>query len=130
MTPYRIILADHHVPIRQGLKRILDEKSDIEIVGETGEGIELLNLLSLNKLTPHMVILDLSLPNFQGTEAIHKVKATHPEVKVLILSMHEDMEYLRQAIADGAEGYLMKEKTDTELLPAIEKIRRGGIYTP
>ena len=77
-----------------------------------------------------MVILDFSLPNLQGNEAIHKVKATHPEVKVLVLSMHEDMEYLRQAIANGAEGYLIKENVDKELLHAIEKIRRGGIYTP
>ena len=130
MAPYRIVLADHYAPLRQDLKRILWEKSDIEVIGEAGDGLELMNLLSLSKLAPHMVILDPSIPNLQGTEAIRKVKAIHPDVKVLILSMHKDKEYLSQAISHGAEGYLVKEAVDKELLPAIDRIRQGGVYVP
>ena len=130
MVPYRVVLANHHVPSREGLKRILREKSDLEIIGEAEDGSQLLNLLSLNGLSPHMVILDPSLPDFHGIEAIHKVKAIHPDVKVLILSMHKDKEYLSQAISHGAEGYLIKETVDKELLPAIETIMHGRLYVP
>ncbi len=130
MVPYRIVLANHHAPFREGLKRILKEKSDLEIIGEAEDGSQLLNLLSLSKLAPQMVILDPSMPDFQGIEAIRKVKAIYPDVKVLILSMHKDKEYLSQAISHGAEGYLIKETVDKELLPAIEMIMQGRIYTP
>ena len=130
MVPYRIVLANHHAPLREGLKRILREKGDLEIIGEAEDGSQLLNLLSLNGLSPHMVILDPSLPDFHGIEAIHKVKAIHPDIKVLILSMHKDKEYLSQAISHGAEGYLIKETVDKELLPAIETIMQGRFYVP
>jgi DNA-binding NarL/FixJ family response regulator len=130
MTSYRIVLADNHPLLRQGLKRILAEKSDIEVIGEAGDGLELINLLSFSNLAPHMVILDPSMPNLRGTEVIHKVKTLYPDVKVLILSLHKDKEYLSQAISHGAEGYLPKEDMDKELLPAIEMIRQGGVYVP
>jgi DNA-binding NarL/FixJ family response regulator len=130
MVPYRIVLANNHAPLREGLKRILREKSDLEVIGEAEDGSQLLNLLSLSELAPHMVILDPSMPNFQGIEAIRKVKAVYPDVKVLILSMHKDKEYLSQAISNGAEGYLIKETVDKELLPAIEMIMHGRFYVP
>jgi CheY-like chemotaxis protein len=130
MAPYRIVLADNHAPLREGLKRILDEQSDLEIAGEAGEGAELFDLLTSGLVTPHMVILGSSLPNLQGTEAIRKVRAIHPGTKVLMLSMHEDVEYLSQALSAGAEGYLIKESVDKELLQAIKTIRQGRIYVP
>ena len=130
MVPYRIVLANHHAPLREGLKRILKEKSDLEVIGEAEDGRELLNLLSLTKVAPHIVILDPSMPNFQGIESIRKVKALYPEIKVLILSMHKDKEYFGRAIINGAEGYLLKEDVDRELLPAIEMIRQGRVYIP
>ena len=128
MIPYRIVLADNHALLRQGLKRILREKPEIEVIGEAGDGTELLNLLSLSKLAPHMVILDPSMPDLRGIEAIRKVKSAHPDVKILILSMYKDKEYLSRAISNGAEGYLLKEAVDKELLPAIEMIMQGGVY--
>jgi len=130
MVPYRIVLANHHAPLREGLKRILREKSDLEVIGEAEDASQLLNLLSLSDLAPHMVILDPSMPDFQGIETVRKVKATYPDVKVLILSMHKDKEYLSQAISTGAEGYLIKETVDKELLPAIEMIMQGRFYVP
>ena len=130
MVPYRIVLANHHAPLREGLKRILREKSNLEVIAEAQDGSELFDLLRGSGLAPHMVILDPSMPNFHGIETIRKVKTIHPDIKVLILSMHKDKEYLSQAILEGAEGYLIKETVDKELLPAIETIMRGRLYVP
>jgi two-component system response regulator NreC len=130
MVPYRIVLANHHAPLRECLKRLLGEKNGLEVIGEAENGSELLHLLRLSECVPHVVILDPSMPSFHGTEAIRKVKEIHPDVKVLVLSMHRDKEYLSQAILNGAEGYLMKETVDKELLPAIETIMQGRLYVP
>ena len=130
MAPYRIVLVNDHVPLREGLKRILRERSDLEIIGEAEDGSQLLNFLSLRKLAPHMIILDPSMRDFRGTEAIRQIKAMYPDVKILILSMHKGKEYLSKAISNGAEGYLLKDDVDKELLPAIEVIRQGRVYVP
>ncbi len=98
------------------------------MVGEAADGLELLNLLKMSKLTPHMAIVDITMPNLGGIEATRRIKMTYPDVKVLILTIHKDEEYLHQAFSAGAEGYLLKEDANTELFPAIETIRQGGIY--
>jgi DNA-binding NarL/FixJ family response regulator len=126
MEPIRVVLADDHILVRQGLKRILGELADLEVIGEAGDGLELLKLLE--KITPQMILLDISMPNLRGIEAIRDIKALHPETKILILTMHKDKEYLYQAISAGANGYLLKEDADTELSTAIETIHRGKIY--
>lgn len=126
MDGYRIVIADDHVLFRQGIKKILEEMDDIEIVGEAKDGLELLNLL--RKLTPHMVILDISMPNLRGIEATHEIKVINPAIKILILTMHKSKEYLYHAISAGAEGYVLKEDADTDLFSAIERIRKGKTY--
>lgn len=126
MAPYRIVLADDHVLVRQGLRRILEERADLEVVGEASDGLELLSLL--DHVTPHMVILDIFMPNLRGIEAIHEIKAAHPDVKVLILTMNKDKEYLYLALSEGAKGYLLKEDADKELFSAIEKVRQDKTY--
>ena len=130
MVPYHIILADNHGPLRQGLRRILDEQPDLEITAEAGDGLDLFNRLRSSGTAPLIVILDSLLPNLPGNEAAWKIKAIRRETKVLILSTHEDEEYLSQALSSGAEGYLMLESIDTELLRAIETIREGKVYDP
>jgi len=112
--------------IRHGLRRIVEEIPDWEVIGEAGCGLELLALL--NQLTPDMIILDISMPKLRGIEATHEIKVIHPNIKVLILTMHKNKEYLYQAISAGADGYLLKEDADTELSSAIQTIRRGRIY--
>ncbi len=126
MSAYRVVLADDHVLFREGLKRILSELPDLEIVGEAGDGLELLKLLS--EVIPRMVVLDISMPNLRGIEAIREIKTSHPDMKTLIVTMHRDREYLHQAISAGADGYLLKEDADTALSTAIETIRRGKTY--
>jgi len=124
MGSYPIVLADDHALIRQGLRRLIQGVDDLVAVGEAGDGIELLSLLSL--VTPRMVILDISMPNLRGIEAVHTIKTKYPDVKILILTMHK--EYLHQALAAGADGYLLKEDADRDLFSAIENIRQGKVY--
>jgi len=104
------------------------EKGDLEVIGEAGDGYELLKFLNLIKLAPHMAIVDISMPNLGGIEATSKIKSTYPDMKVLILSMHREKEYVRGALSAGADGYLLKEDVNAELFSAIEIIRRGGVY--
>jgi len=122
----RIILADDHVMFRQGIKNILEKKKGFEVIGETGDGFHLLDLLE--DMTPDLVILDISMPGLRGIEAARQIKKGFSGVKVLILSMHRDKQYVRSAISAGVEGYLLKEDADTELFAAIEKLRQGGRY--
>lgn len=126
MNPYRIVLADDHALFRQGLKGILEGTADFEIVGEAGDGLELLALL--NQVQPHLVILDISMPNLRGIEAIPEIKKVCPDMKILVVTMHKDKEYLYQAISEGADGYFLKKDAGEELFSAIEKIRRGKVY--
>lgn len=126
MSPYRIILADDHAMFRKGIMSILEKNKDFVIVGEAGDGLELLELLK--NVTADMVILDISMPHLRGIEATEEIKTISQDLKVLILSMHKDKEYVRSAILAGAEGYLIKEDADTELFTAIEKIRQEGRY--
>jgi DNA-binding NarL/FixJ family response regulator len=111
---------------RQGIKRLLGDLKGVEVIGEAGDGIELLSLL--REVRPQMVILDISMPRLRGLEAAKEIKTSFPQVKVLILSMHRNTEYFYNAISSGAEGYLLKEDADRELYTAIEKIRRGERY--
>ena len=126
MQAYRIILADDHALFRQGMRQLIKEMPGLEVIEETSDGLELLKLL--NEMKVDMVLLDISMPNLRGLEATHEIKVLHPDVKVLILTMHKNKEYLYRAISMGAAGYLLKEDSDVELFSAIETIRKGGIY--
>ena len=126
MANYRVMLADDHTLFRSGVKRILEEIPGVEIVGEAADGLELLSLLK--KVTPDLVILDISMPNLRGLEAIHEIKASYPRVQVLILTMHKDAEYLSYALGAGAAGFLLKQDADPELLEALASIRQGRTY--
>lgn len=126
--PYRVVLADDHAMFRNHLRRILVEKGDLEVVGEAGDGIELLEILNLIESAPQMAIVDISMPNLGGIEATSKIKSSYPDMKVLILSMHREKEYVHGALSAGADGYLLKEDANAELFSAIDKIRRGGVY--
>lgn len=126
MNPYLIALADDHMMFRQGVRRILEEIPAFRVTGEVKDGLELLRLLQT--APPHMVILDISMPNLRGIEATREIKKSHPGMKVLILTMHKDKEYLYHALGAGADGYILKEDADDELVAAIESIRKGNVY--
>ncbi len=126
MAPYNIVLADDHILVRQGIKKIIQEDRDMRVVGEAGDGLELLEILE--KITPDLVILDISMPRLRGLATAQKIKQFYPDIKVLILSMHRSKEYLQQALAVGVDGYLLKEDADVALFAAIEVVRQGRTF--
>ena len=125
-TAYRIILADDHAMFRQGIKRIVEEIAGWQVVAETGDGVALLKLL--NKTAADMVILDISMPGMRGIEATKEIMAIHSHMKVLILTMHRDLEYFYHAVSAGAAGFLLKEDADEELVNAIKTIQNDKVY--
>jgi DNA-binding NarL/FixJ family response regulator len=126
MESYRIVLADDHALFRHGMRKIINDVPGMEVIGEANDGIELLEML--RELTPDLVVLDISMPNLRGIEVAREIRSLYPRTKVLILTMHKNKEYLYHAIASGANGYLLKEDSDEELLLAIEMIFKGGTY--
>jgi len=124
--PYRIILADDHPLFREGIKRIIGDVPHFQVVGEVGDGPEVLNIL--RKSLADMVILDLTMPGMHGTEVTEEIKKRYQQVKVLILTMHKSKEYLARGIMAGADGYLLKENAFGDLISALEMIRQGGSY--
>jgi DNA-binding NarL/FixJ family response regulator len=128
METYRCVVADDHALFRQGLKGLLESAPGLEVAGEAGDGLELLELLKNRRSDPHLIILDISMPNLRGIEAIPEIKALCPGVKLLIVTMHADREYLYQTLAAGVNGYFLKKDADKELFLAIETIRRNKTY--
>ena len=123
---YRIVIADDHSLIRKGLRTIIELESDMQVIGEAGDGEELLQFLAREQ--PDMVIMDISMPNLNGIDAIGRVLALYPEIRILMLTMHRNSQYFYNAISAGAHGYLIKDDSDTELLTAIDTVRSGKTY--
>jgi DNA-binding NarL/FixJ family response regulator len=113
----RIVIADDHTIMREGLKRILDGALDIEIVGEAINGFEVLSLVRQGGFD--LLLLDLSMPGRSGVDLIRQVRSEAPKLAILILTMHEEEQYAVRAIRAGAQGYLTKESAGTQLVGAI-----------
>ncbi len=122
----RIAIVDDHTIIRQGLRRIIEEMGGYQVVGESGDGLDILPMIK--KTHPHLIILDISLPGLRGIEVIRKVRKTNKTVKILVLTMHKNEHYVYECLAAGAQGYILKEDADTELLASLEAIEQGNIY--
>ncbi len=126
MDLYNIVLADDHVMFREGIRKIVERMEEVAVGGEANDGLELLEILKETR--PNLVILDISMPNLRGLEAIREIKKSYPQVKVLVLTMHKKKEFIRQALKDGADGFLLKEDAGGELIRAVQTIRGGGKY--
>lgn len=126
MAAYRIVIADDHSLIRQGLKSLIQQDSSLRIIAEAGDGVELLERLQQHP--PDMVILDITMPHLNGIEAVERIKKLYPAMAILILTMHSGSYHFYQAMAAGAHGYLIKDDSDSELLKAIKTIREGKSY--
>ncbi|MBC7503243.1 MAG: response regulator transcription factor [Herminiimonas sp.] len=122
----RIVIADDHTIMREGLKRILDTAEDIEVVGEAVDGFEA--LAHARRGGFDLLLLDLSMPGRSGVELIRQIKDEMPKLPILILTMHEEEQYAVRAIRAGARGYLTKESAGTQLLSAIRKVASGRPY--
>ena len=122
----RIVIADDHAIVREGLKRVIDSIPDLQVVGEAADGGELMQ--RVRGLEFDVLVLDLSMPGRSGMELIKLVKAEKPRLRVLVLSMHQETQYAVRAIKSGASGYLTKESAPAQLEAAIRKIAGGGAY--
>jgi len=124
-----IILAEDHVLVRQGLRRIIEEDSALQVIHEVGNGVELLELLEDNKDNPpDIVILDISMPRLSGTESAKVIRQLYPWIKILILTMHREKHYFSKAQEIGVNGYVLKDEADTDLNSAIKTILQGSTY--
>jgi DNA-binding NarL/FixJ family response regulator len=126
MEPYRIMLAEDHAIFREMIRKSLVEIPGFDVVGEVGDGLELLK--SIPKLKPQMVILDIGLPHLSGLEAAEKIKQTNQEIKILLLTMYKTEDHLARALEARVDGYLLKDNAFKDLLTAIETIRENRLY--
>jgi two-component system response regulator NreC len=126
MEKIRVFLVDDHTVVRQGLRRILESDEEIEIVGEAGDGRTAIDLVQ--KLRPHVVVMDVAMPELNGIEATRQILKRVEGAKVLVLSMHGDDVYVRQALKAGARGYLLKDSEDLDLIKAVKAVRAGGSF--
>lgn len=126
MRPIRVLLADDHTLVRAGLRKLLESMPDVEVVGEADDGLALLALAA--QLQPNLVLTDIAMPGLNGLEATARLVKAQPETRVVILSMHQDEEYVRQALRHGAAGYLLKDAAPVELELALKAVLRGETY--
>jgi DNA-binding NarL/FixJ family response regulator len=122
----RIILADDHILVREGFKSLLSKKKDFEVVGEAENGTALLNLIE--NLSADVLLVDISMPQLNGIEAIGQMKEINPNLKFIMLTMHEEAEYILKSIQAGANGYLLKNVEPDELENAVRTVAAGGKY--
>jgi DNA-binding NarL/FixJ family response regulator len=122
----RILLADDHAVLRSGLKLLLESEADMRVVGEAADGVAVLPLSQ--DCHPDLILLDLTMPRLGGLEILPLLQQHVPGVRILILTMHDDEGYLRQALKAGASGYVLKKAADIELLSAIRAVMGGGVY--
>ena len=122
----QVLIVDDHAVLRAGLRMLLDAEPDIEVIGEAQNGATAIQMVENNP--PDVVVLDISMPGLSGSDAIGLILKSCPSTKVLILTMHSDVIYVRQMFQRGAKGYVLKSAADTELITAIRKVHTGGVY--
>ena len=126
IKPIRVILADDHTLVRAGIRALLEKLPGVEVVGEAGDGREALNLVKLHR--PDVVLMDIAMPGLNGLEAAARMAKEFPDMRVIILSMHHNEEYVWRALKAGAAGYLLKKAATAELATALQRVAHGEIY--
>jgi two-component system response regulator NreC len=126
MDKIRVLLVEDHTIVRKGLRSLLDAEPGIEVVGEAEDGREAIQLVG--QLHPEVVLMDITMPGLNGLEATRQIKKRFPDVKVLILTVHADEEYVLQVLSAGASGYLVKQAAPAELVSAIHATYRGDSF--
>ena len=122
----RIVLVDDHAVLRAGLTALLNAEADMEVVGEAGDGITSLQVVADRR--PDVVLLDINMPQMSGLDALAQLRQVAPQSRILVLTMHDDQTYLRQVLAQGGAGYVLKQAADSELLTAIRTVYHGGAF--
>ncbi|HOM82347.1 MAG TPA: response regulator transcription factor [Armatimonadota bacterium] len=122
----RLLLADDHAILRSGLRLLLSEQPDMEVVGEAADGEEAIE--KTRELNPDILLLDITMPGVGGLEVLERIKKECPQVRVVVLTMHDDESYMERVMASGGSGYVLKKAADTELISAIRAVHQGGVY--
>jgi RNA polymerase sigma factor (sigma-70 family) len=125
-TKSKIVLAEDHTILREGLKSLLSSSQDFEVIGEAADGREAIRCVE--KLKPDLILIDLSMPRMNGMEAIREIRRISKEVKILVLTVHKSEEYVLATFKAGADGYVLKDATHEELLMAIQSVLKGRNY--
>jgi DNA-binding NarL/FixJ family response regulator len=126
MAPLQILLADDHTMVRQGLRKVLEERPEWQVVAEAGDGHEAVRLAELHK--PNVAVLDVAMPLLNGIEATRRIVKRVPHTRILVLSMYSDEAYVTQIMKAGATGYLLKDSAGVDLLEAVESVAQGKSY--
>ncbi|WP_299551181.1 response regulator transcription factor [Seonamhaeicola sp.] len=126
MDVIKVVLADDHALVRDGIKALLEDQNGIEVIDEASDGKEALEVISRNK--PHVLIVDIRMPEMNGIEVVREMTANYKDIRTLVLSMHDSEEYVVQSIQAGADGYLLKGASKEEFLKALNKVASGGKY--
>jgi two-component system response regulator NreC len=121
-----VLVADDHGIVREGLRRLLEDEEDLQVSGEARDGREVLEQVQEEK--PEVVILDINMPHLGGLETLQRLRAKHPDVKVILLSVHGDAPFIQSAISLGADGYVLKNGRAAEIVTAIRAVTKGGSY--
>lgn len=122
----KILLADDHSIVRAGLRRIVEESGDMEVIAEAADGREAIQ--QVHKKVPDVAVIDISMPGLDGLEVVSQLRTYHPKLPILILTMHEEGQYVVRAIEAGAMGYITKQSAPEQLVKAIRKVHAGGRY--
>jgi DNA-binding NarL/FixJ family response regulator len=125
MPKIRVLIADDHAIVRDGIKALLELSDDISVVGEAADGREAVDRVA--ELDPDVVLMDIAMPGLGGLEATLEIRKTHPRTRILVLSQYEDREYIRRFLKAGVAGYVLKKAAGSELAAAIRAVQRGGL---
>ena len=126
MIKQKVLIAEDHAILREGLRALLSSSPDLEIIGEAGDGQQAINLA--RQLQPDIVLMDITMPNMNGTEAIRLIKRHSPDISIIALTVHKSEEYVRATLDAGANGYVLKDDTHNDLLNAISNVQKGNTY--
>jgi len=126
MKPIRILIADDHTVVREGLRVIFSAQSDLEVAGEARDGVEALE--QARKLRPDVILMDIAMPNLNGLEAIGLIREAVPDSRIVVLSMHAKENYVQQVLASGALGYVLKASPSSDILEAVRSASRGEYF--
>ncbi len=126
MSKTKVLLVDDHTIVRQGIKALLDTQEGIEVVGEAEDGREAIE--KAKQMAPNVIVIDITMPNLNGIEATRQIKKINPEIKVLVLTVHDNEEYIHRILQAGASGYLLKESAVSDLVSAINAVEKGDIF--
>ncbi|GAA0878152.1 response regulator transcription factor [Algoriphagus jejuensis] len=126
MNPTRIVLADDHELVRDGIKSLLENEAEFKVIAEASDGNEALKVVA--QVQPDLLIVDIRMPQMNGLEVVKNLTKDYPQVKKLVLSMHDSEEYVVESIESGADGYLLKGSSKAEFLKALHSIAGGGKY--